>query len=386
VTEPQSFGADTNTQAPSSSETWKSVIGQQINLINTTKFETFFPGGLLFWKLAEDLNSGDASGGPDDEFKLNVLHPSSNIGVISYLGEAFTGSLCRKIPPPDICNLFFEYYVRNIHPVVPVCHVPSLREIYSGIGPNLSSHASVELQVLILSVLYTGGASNETSGHDKHVSSLLELYDELMRVFDISAYYFTQSQSSFQLLQGYVIMNTFRASKFAPFAVFGFLPLAIRSAQSLRLHTKSQIEDPIELEIRRRLWWHLVYLDIESTVATGLQTIIHPNSYDNPMLSIVPLHTTLLDATPPIAVAMQGHWEWAHRMHIWFGKMPEQHEIVHFSRIIGNLRDLIGNSDEDEWARIYLNLQVDRAYCMLGLRFWQLGQFKGTSCHSEVVK
>jgi hypothetical protein len=64
VTESQSFGANTNTQPTHSSETWKSVIGQQINLINTKKLETPVPGALPFWKIAEDSDPGVPTDSP----------------------------------------------------------------------------------------------------------------------------------------------------------------------------------------------------------------------------------------------------------------------------------------------------------------------------------
>jgi hypothetical protein len=242
-------------------------------------------------------------------------------------------------------------------------------------------------------MLYTGGANNKSRLKLGHVSALLELYNELVRAFDISAYYFTQSPGSVQLLQGYVIMNTFRASQLAPFGAFSFLPFVIRSAQILQLHTSAKVGDQAELEAGHRLWWHLLYLDMESTIGSGLQSIIRPNSYDIQLLSVLPTQripssedNTSLQASSPMMVAMQGHWELAHRMHIWFGKMPEHHEIVHFSRIIERLQSVLSKDEESEWARIYLKLQVDRAYCMLSLGSWQLEQFKETACHSEVVR
>jgi hypothetical protein len=73
-------------------------------------------------------------------------------------------------------------------------------------------------------------------------------------------------------------------------------------------------------------------------------------------------------------------------MQIWFEKMPTQEEVLQFKTIISNLLDLISSNEENIWAREYLLMQIDRAYCTLGLRFWQLEQYKGTSCTSEVVK
>jgi hypothetical protein len=75
-------------------------------------------------------------------------------------------------------------------------------------------------------------------------------------------------------------------------------------------------------------------------------------------------------------------------MQTWFEALPSQDEVSKFKAKIHNLLDLIPDTDDpdNEWARIYLKMQIDRAYCMLGLRFWQLDQYKGTGCQSEVVQ
>jgi hypothetical protein len=232
-------------------------------------------------------------------------------------------------------------------------------------------------------MLHTGAANVNPSEPNGDSSLLLELYDELERAFDISTYYVTSSPSSLMILQGILIMNTFRASHHAPFTAFGFLPLAIRFAQSLRLHIDST--NTSDQEVRRRLWWHLVFLDVESTVASGLPAITRSGGHTVQMPSLLS-NSTAMGGPSAMMVAMQGHWEWANRMQIWYEKKPEQHEIVHFGRIIENLFEMIRDDGESEWARINLKILIDRAYCMLGLRFWQLEQFSGTSCHGEVVR
>lgn len=316
---------------------------------------------------------------------------------ISHLSEDFMNSMCHKLPPPAICALFFERFVESIQPILPICHIPGLRGAYAEFWLNSPCHTATELLVLILSVLYTGGANSEPHLQLGYATALLELYDELMREFDISAYYFTRSTSSIQLLQGYVIMNTFQASQLAPFAAFSFLPLAIRSAQIMRFHTNPKVADENDhLKACNQLWWHLLYLDTESTICSGLQSIIRPNDYDirlssNPYSrkfpsTKTPPQASAPEASSPVMLAMQGHWEFAHKIHIWFERMPEQHELAQFSRNIQHLQEGVGTGRKAEWARMYLELQVDRAHCMLGLRFWQLEQFKGTTCDSEVVR
>jgi hypothetical protein len=141
-----------------------------------------------------------------------------------------------------------------------------------------------------------------------------------------------------------------------------------------------------------------VFLDIESTIATGLPPIIHRTGYTTQLPSPINDGTISLGAgfasvlTPgdfsPMMIAMQGHFQWAQTMQAWFEKLPSQDELDAFRSLLNGLIDLLpDNSDpNNRWARLYLQMQVDRVYCMLGPRFWQPDQYKGIGCHSEVVK
>jgi hypothetical protein len=83
-------------------------------------------------------------------------------------------------------------------------------------------------------------------------------------------------------------------------------------------------------------------------------------------------------------IAIQGHYQWAQRMQTLFETLPSKDEVSHFKAVMANLLYLVpsSNKPESDWARTYLKMQIDRAYCMLGLRFWQLYQYKGTGCNS----
>ena len=190
-------------------------------------------------------------------------------------------------------------------------------------------------------------------------------------------------------------MNTFKANQLAPFASYGFLPQAIRLAQSLRYNVESKILEPVELEVRRRIWWHLVYLDVESIIANGLTPIIRYNGYTIKMPSLThdykspsDMGSTSLESFSSMMVAVQGHYQWAHHMQKWFENLPTQDEVSHFKALLETMQALLpkDNTYENIWARSYLKMQIDRAYCMLGLRFWHLDRFTGTECHSEVVE
>ena len=75
-----------------------------------------------------------------------------------------------------------------------------------------------------------------------------------------------------------------------PFSCSGFIGLAIRVAQILGLHRDpAYFEDinPITAEVRRRVWWHIFYIDVLIAIAAGLPPIIDRTSWDVQKLSEV---------------------------------------------------------------------------------------------------
>lgn len=316
---------------------------------------------------------------------------------ISVLGERFNSLFCNNLPPREVCQLFFEGFLQRIHPIIPVCHVPTLKREYADFMSNLSPDSSAKTLALVLAVLYTGAA---TSGpvNKSYSDAIYEIYERIFSLVDFASYHVRNTPASIRFLQSYIIMDTFRASQFAPFFAFGSLPQAIRFAQSLRLHLDQKKGSPVEIEVKRRIWWHLVFIDIESTIATGLPPIIHRTGYTTQLTSLAKddalSSVTEIGHSPQprefslMMIAMQGSYQWAHRMQAWFETLPSHEEVGSFKSLIENLMELIPDipDEENQWARTYLKMQIDRGYCMLGLRFWQPDQYKGIGCHSEVVR
>ena len=277
----------------------------------------------------------------------------------------------------------------------PIFHVPRIRQEFSSFWTNLSPDTSVCSLVQISAILYVGAANSTNASDVDHSSSIRSLYEDALGAADFDGYHVTSS--SIQLLQGFVIFNTYQASQRFPFSAFGFLARAIRFAQLQHLHVDQEGGSLVESEVRRRLWWHLIFLDVESTIANGLQGIIHPNGYTTELPSMSCDDAIIEDeeyssfardkrSLSPMMVAVQGHLRWAQRMQSWFERMPDQEGIAEYSLIIENLIRSIGEPEDSDWPRTYLQMQVDRAFSMLGLRFWQLDQFQGTDCHSEVIR
>lgn len=316
---------------------------------------------------------------------------------VGKLGEKFVNTVIHEFPSRETCQPFFESFLLSVQPIVPVCHTPTLERDYDEFWANFSPEYAVESLALILAVLYTG-AANSTRVDIPTSSALHQLYEEIFCMVDFASYHARNMPISIQLLQGHIIMNTYKASHLAPFSAFGFLPQVIRFAQSLRLHVekKTGAASELDVHVQRRIWWHLVFLDVESTVATGLPFIIHRTGFTTRLPSV--LQDELIQITvpsvpepcglSPMMIAMEGHYQWSQRMQSWFEALPSKEEVSQFKVVIQNLIHLASGdcSAEGDWVRIYLKMQIDRAYCMLGLRFWQLDQYKGTACDSEVIE
>ncbi len=312
---------------------------------------------------------------------------SSTCSPLSALGEDVIPSLRNGIPSYQEGMSLVGSYLVNCHPLVPICDVPSLRTIVPLLWHQPSEQMTIETTLLILAVLYAAAATSQSTTLPRHAQILSSLYKALTERLDFGEFFV--ASPSLPLLQAFVLYNTVRACHLAPFAAFGFLPQAIRFAQMLGLHKDQTALHHTETELRRRTWWHLIFLDVESTISSGLQSIVRPSGHNTPLPSLTAgdlgFPNTAQDSSP-VLVAMQGHWLLAQAIHKWFEQRPGHDEILAFGRMIKGLASGISrDSTQADWAYLYLQLQIDRAYCMLGLRFWQLDQFKTTSCHGEVV-
>jgi hypothetical protein len=394
--EPLRLNNHGRTTAPLGS--WNSIIESQVQ---TVRQSSIAGSDLPTWAIA-DAAEVRLEFPPLARKQLTGVQPSSTISTknyvklhlnpISSIGADFYPRIRSNFPSQQLCQPFFDSFLSVVHPIAPVCYIPTLQQEYTMFWNTLCPSTSVEILVLVLSVLFTGSA-NCNPRDTKQSSIFIRLYDEILNQIDISAYRIKNSIGTRQIFQGYLIMNTFKTNQLAPFASYGFLPQAIRLAQSLRYNVESKTPEPVELEVQRRIWWHLVYLDVESIIANGLTPIIRYNGYTVKMPSLtydykIPFDMGSSETFSPMMVAVQGHYQWAHHMQKWFENLPSQDEVSHFKALMETMQALVpkDNTYEHVWARTYLKMQIDRAYCMLGLRFWHLDRFTGTECHSEVVK
>ena len=192
------------------------------------------------------------------------------------------------------CDLLFESYISNYHPVVPLVHVPTFRKEYQNFldarGSNRAQ--SISSPPLVLATLYAGAVACPNSivrsafkFPDREVLTT-NLYHEATKAL-LRAHF--PRVPTVGTLAAYLIMQGTWMRDEEPLTTCGFIGVAIRVAQMLGLHKdpshfKANIS-PLNREVCRRIWWHVFHLDVLVAMASGLPPLIERGSWDTDMVS-----------------------------------------------------------------------------------------------------
>lgn len=195
-------------------------------------------------------------------------------------------NLLRSLPTKPASDAFLETFFLAVWPLVPLLHPPSLQADYDEFWdwcrnsesalPSAKLRDDPTLICLIFAILYCG-ASAAPAASWTH-PNLQDLQKETTVSHLKSAY--TTSLSLCQHLE-HPTLNTLVASLLAtPFLDRPFEPMCslvhisttLRIAQTMGLHREGTWSalSSTDKEIRRRVWWHIVWLDVQSTMSTGL--------------------------------------------------------------------------------------------------------------------
>lgn len=238
-------------------------------------------------------------------------------------------------------------------------------------SPTSFSGCSPQLLSLVLAVLYSGAITSPTIITFEQMEFMHSVYEKLSQVVYTSAIY--ETSSTLQFLQGYLTLNTVRASRYDPIAGYDFVLSAIRLAQSTKLHVIKESDDSLQADIGRRVWWYLIFIDVEMTLASGIPGMIHPDEYSTTMPSAtcgtsysdnhVEDFEDCLQHSSSMRMAMHGRFRLAQNLQIWMKSTPSKEKIIQFTQSIDTaVRDIPLHL---EWPRLYLSLQSDRVWCIL---------------------
>ncbi|PWN18210.1 hypothetical protein BCV69DRAFT_78463 [Microstroma glucosiphilum] len=232
--------------------------------------------------------------------------------VLKFLDEVWQedGSLSLLYPPGDaaderaaapdhpspfqILNLW-QVYLDNAHPVIKVLHAPTMQKKVVDMVAKLSEHGSKDDvapngsvnhskpsftasdQALIFA-MYTAAVCNCHPEDFKSAIGTTRSREEWMQQMRKATRYWLYKcniyrTSELQVLQALILFLSVLGAAMDPRTLCSFTGLSDRLARRIGLHRDRPAKsdsDPVEVEMRRRIWWEVVLLDQRALEKAGL--------------------------------------------------------------------------------------------------------------------
>ncbi|KAJ5330331.1 hypothetical protein N7476_000114 [Penicillium atrosanguineum] len=199
-------------------------------------------------------------------------------------------SLHRFYPPADKACYLMKTYEANVAPLVPILHWPTVRDRIMSIVQG-ECFADEITKTLMFSIYYAATAS--LSADECHsqlgVGRVVLLSKFRFAVQQAIAEADLLSTQSTMLVQAVVLFLTAVRREDNTRFVWSMTSMIVRIGQYLGLHRDgSQLGlTSFETEIRRRLWWHIVMLDMRSSEEHGTDSQISEGMYNTELPSNV---------------------------------------------------------------------------------------------------
>lgn len=230
------------------------------------------------------------------------------------------------LPSVSLADRLYKSFLHGVHPVMPLLHAPTFDAEYKCFWKwypdNMHVCPSNELLdnptflPLLMAVLYAGTISMSsktikavTDGEHTKESLTSRLYGATMS--SLAACAFPRSPTVNSLIS-FLIVQTCLIREEEPLTSCSFVGMAMRVAQSMGLHRDGSLFglSEIECEVRRRVWWHIMYLDVQGAIATGLPPLggSGDDLYDTKMVSeLKDEYIGLPPGAPEPVTAMSAH-------------------------------------------------------------------------------
>ncbi|KAL3432390.1 fungal-specific transcription factor domain-containing protein [Aspergillus tetrazonus] len=240
-----------------------------------------------------DHSSSDGDDYPSREHpSYSTMHDGMLFGFYS-----LAHSLENFHPPPSKVPVLWDIYAENVKPLLPVVYGPAAQQVFA-VAAGTPETLDKNNEALVLAMYFAAIVSMSA---EQCMIRLGEARDTM-----VSRYRFAVEQAlskaglmntqSLTLMQAAVIfLNAVRQDDDTKF-VWSMSALVLRLAQGLGLHRDGNNFDlkPFEAEMRRRLWWHVILLDLRSSEDHGTDVQIHDQMFDTRL----PLNINDTDLSP----------------------------------------------------------------------------------------
>lgn len=203
--------------------------------------------------------------------------------------------MLREVPPRNICRILCESFIQSIHPIIVLLHLPSFYlqydrfwvsyEAYSheGLPEGFLAECPTFLPMLF-AILFSGSAAlpkvedRSLVGEDEMTILSRRLYKATMR--SLSLVGFPRNPTIYSLT-AYLIWQNPLIREEDSLTSTSFISTAVRVGQAMGLHRDGSCFglDPVQTELRRRLWWHIIHMDVMASTSSGLPPLMMDDRY-----------------------------------------------------------------------------------------------------------
>lgn len=203
-------------------------------------------------------------------------------------------NLLHSLPIKPVCDLLVRSFLVGVRPICPLVHVPTFRTDYDNFWawysnadttfPNSKLINDPTFLCLLFAVLYCGAVAAPSLFWAAEVLQSLkrELLLEQLKNFSSAGLKLCQylRYPTFNTLVASLLRHSCLKTEGEPFEDLGFVSMMVRIAQSMGLHREgSQFGlDAVSCEMRRRVWWHLLWLDVQDSIYNGSEPCCSNNN------------------------------------------------------------------------------------------------------------
>ncbi|GKT44228.1 regulatory protein gal4 [Colletotrichum spaethianum] len=179
---------------------------------------------------------------------------SSRTGYINHTHSPLTTQLD---PNRHITDAMIDAYFRLYHVSYPIIHEATFRAQYAGVIPRPSGECWLVLAHTVAAIgVYTTATNLDNLDMSLFAQARSILSFNFLEVGNLT------------LVQALTLISNYQQKRDKPNSGYNYLGLAVRMAMGLGLHKEFQGWNisPLNMEIRRRVWWSLCVFDVGATI------------------------------------------------------------------------------------------------------------------------
>ncbi|GJC81400.1 regulatory protein GAL4 [Colletotrichum liriopes] len=160
-------------------------------------------------------------------------------------------------PNRHITDTMIDAYFRLYHVSYPIIHEATFRAQYAGVIPRPSGDCWLVLAYAIAAIgVYTTATNLDNLDMSLFAQARSILSFNFLEVGNLT------------LVQALTLISNYQQKRDKPNSGYNYLGLAVRMAMGLGLHKEFQGWNisPLNMEIRRRVWWSLCVFDVGATI------------------------------------------------------------------------------------------------------------------------